>query len=106
MTSVKRVINHPKHLSKTCAVLLGASAKNKGVQPLLDAIINYLPSPTEGNPVKSVEDPKQVRKPVKNERLCAYIFKIIYDKEKGPLSYARVYSGTLHRSTALRNTTK
>ena len=44
--SVKKVICDPKHLSKVCAVMLGASVRNRGVQSLLDGIIRYLPSPT------------------------------------------------------------
>jgi elongation factor G len=44
--SIKKVICDPKHLSKVCAVMLGASVRNRGVQSLLDGIISYLPSPT------------------------------------------------------------
>jgi elongation factor G len=85
---------------------LGASVKNRGVQPLLDGIVSYLPSPTEKKPIKCFENPKLLRRPIKQESFCGYIFKIIHDKEKGPLSYVRVYSGILNKTIGIKNSTK
>lgn len=79
-SAVKRTICNPKHLSKVCAVMLGASVKNKGVQSLLDGIISYLPSPTERPAIRCHENPKLERRPVKTDSFCGYIFKIIHDK--------------------------
>lgn len=58
---------------------MGSSFKNKGVQPLLDAIVDYLPSPTERPSVVSTIDSEVIRKPIKGERFSAYCFKVICD---------------------------
>jgi elongation factor G len=81
-------------------VLCGASFKNKGVQPLLDAIIDLLPSPLEVKPVEGI-DPKrpdaqaQIRKASVDEPLSALAFKIQIDPFVGTLTYVRIYSGQL-----------
>ena len=79
--------------NKVCPIFIGAAYKNKGVQSLLDAVVDYLPSPTERMPVVSKTDESVIRKPIKNERFSAYTFKVIYDRELGPLAYTRIYSG-------------
>ena len=61
-------------------MFLGASYRNKGVQPLLDAVVDYLPSPTEKPAISNSLDPSVVRKPVKGERFLGYSFKTICDK--------------------------
>lgn len=53
-----------------------------------------------------IENPNDHRKPLKDEKFCGYVFKNIYDTEKGPLSYVRVYSGTLSKTTPILNSTK
>lgn len=68
---------------------MGSSLKNRGIQPLMDAVIHYLPSPLERDPVKCVEKPSISRKPNPNEKLSAYVYKVINDPQKGALTYVR-----------------
>jgi elongation factor G len=89
-------------------VLLGSAFKNKGVQPLLDAVIDYLPSPLDVPPVKGV-DPKteqeEQRMPSPEEPFSALAFKVMSDPYVGKLTYFRVYSGTLKAGDRVLNTT-
>ena len=79
-------------------VLLGSAFKNKGVQPLLDAVIDYLPSPLDVPPVQGV-DPRTenelVRHPELDEPFSALVFKVMSDPYVGKLTYFRVYSGQI-----------
>lgn len=59
------MLNTPSVYNKIAPLFLGAAFKNKGVQPLLDAVIDYLPSPTERPPVVSSIDPTSIRRPIK-----------------------------------------
>jgi elongation factor G len=90
-------------------VLCGAAFKNKGVQPLLDALVAFLPSPLDVLPVQG-EDPKtgeQIeRKPDDNEPFCALAFKIMSDPHVGRLTYIRVYSGKVRSGGHLYNSTR
>ena len=90
-------------------VLCGAAFKNKGVQPLLDAIVDYLPSPADLPPVEGFqpgnEDEILERKPSDNEPFAALAFKIMSDPYVGKLTYFRVYSGTADKGGAVTNTT-
>ncbi len=87
-------------------VLCGASFKNKGVQPLLDAVIDYLPSPLDVPPVEGV-DPKSGEPVVRNaddsEPFAALAFKIMADPFVGKLTFFRVYSGTLEAGGRVLN---
>jgi elongation factor G len=89
-------------------VLLGSAFKNKGVQPLLDAVIDYLPSPLDVPAVKGI-DPKTeeeaVRKPSVEEPFSALAFKVMSDPYVGKLTYFRVYSGLLKAGDRVLNTT-
>jgi elongation factor G len=90
-------------------VLCGASFKNKGVQPLLDAVINYLPSPLDIPPVKGLNPEThqtEERKAADDEPFAALAFKIMNDQHVGQLVFLRVYSGTLAAGSAVYNTTK
>jgi len=91
-------------------VLCGASFRNRGVQPLLDAVVNYLPSPLDVPPVEgaSVEDPslKIIRKPDEKEALSALAFKIMNDPFVGQLAFVRVYSGQIEKGVAVSNSSK
>jgi elongation factor G len=81
-------------------VLNGSAFKNKGVQPLLDAIVWYLPSPTDLPPIQGTNlkgDETLERKPADAEPFAALAFKIMTDPHVGRLTYFRVYSGTLER---------
>jgi elongation factor G len=90
-------------------VLCGSAFKNKGVQPLLDAVIDYLPSPTEVPPIKGIvvdSDEEIVRKSSDSEPLAALAFKVMNDPFVGSLTFVRVYSGVLESGTSLMNTVK
>jgi len=89
-------------------VLIGSSLKNKGVQPLLDAICYYLPCPTEVPAVQGIDlkTGKEIeRKAADSEPFSALAFKIATDPYVGALTYFRVYSGNLKRGVYLLNTT-
>ena len=73
------MMNDPAIFEKVTLMFLGASFKNKGVQPLLDAIVDYLPSPTEKPPVVNSLEPSVMRKPIKAERFLGYSFKTLCD---------------------------
>ena len=92
-------------------VLCGSSFKNKGVQPLLDAVIDFLPSPLDVPAVTGLERDKQ-GKEVEGKRLCdvkepfsALAFKVMTDPHVGKLTYFRVYSGTLKAGDQVLNST-
>ncbi len=94
---------------KITPVLCGSAFKNKGVQLLLDAIVDYLPSPLDIPPVKGI-DPKTgeeiSRRPADEEPFSALAFKIMTDPFVGQLTYVRVYSGILTAGTYVYNSTK
>ena len=91
-------------------VLCGSAFKNKGVQPMLDAIVDYLPSPVDIPPVKGHEvgDEEQVvlRKADPSEPFAALAFKIMSDQHLGKLTYIRIYSGTLESGSNVFNPAK
>jgi elongation factor G len=91
-------------------VLCGSAFKNKGVQPMLDAVVHYLPSPldvqaVEGHAVNN-EDEIIARKPSESEPFAALAFKIMSDPHLGKLTYIRIYSGVLETGTSVLNSTK
>ncbi len=90
-------------------VLCGAAFKNKGVRRLLDAIVDYLPSPVDLPPVIGAhreENDAIVRYPKDDSPLAALAFKVQADKHMGKLTYVRVYSGVLHVSDTVLNSTR
>ncbi len=90
-------------------VLCGSAFKNKGVQPLLDADVDYLPSPLDVPPVRGSDSKGAevlVRKPDDSEPFAALAFKIMSDPYVGKLTYFRVYSGTLSSGSSVANATK
>ncbi len=91
-------------------VLCGSAFKNKGVQPLLDAVVDYLPSPLDIPPVKgsAPNDPEKVleRKADDNEPFSALAFKIMNDPFVGSLTFCRIYSGTLKKGEQVLNSVK
>ncbi len=82
---------------KLVPVLCGSAFKNKGVQPLLDAVVHYLPSPVDVPPVEGTDKngAPLVRKPERREKLCGLVFKLQADPFVGNLAFIRVYSGEL-----------
>jgi len=90
-------------------VLCGAAFKNKGVRHLLDAIIDYLPSPIDLPPVIGTykeSNQELVRQPNEDAPLAALAFKIMSDKHMGKLTYVRIYSGTLRAGEVVYNSTR
>ncbi|MFE0803984.1 elongation factor G [Streptomyces sp. NPDC058812] len=91
-------------------VFCGTAFKNKGVQPLLDAVVRYLPTPLDVEAIEGhdVKDPEVVvkRKPSEDEPLAALAFKIMSDPHLGKLTFVRVYSGRLVSGTAVLNPVK
>ena len=90
-------------------VLLGSAFKNKGVQPLLDAVISYLPSPTDVPAIKGIKvdsEEKIERKSSDDEPFSALAFKIMNDSFVGSLTFIRIYSGVLEAGTSIMNTVK
>jgi elongation factor G len=96
--------------SAVTPVLCGTAFKNKGVQPMLDAIVDYLPSPLDVPSIKghSVRNPDEVveRHADPNEPFSALAFKIMSDPHLGKLTYIRIYSGTLETGTQVLNSIK
>jgi elongation factor G len=96
---------------KMTPVLCGSSFKNKGVQPLLDAVIDFLPSPLDvppvqgHEPVKGEDDREAVRQASDDEPFSALAFKIMADPYVGKLTYFRVYSGRLEAGSRVLNVT-
>ncbi|ASG20911.1 elongation factor G [Nitrospirillum viridazoti] len=89
-------------------VLCGSSYKNKGVQQLLDAVVAFLPSPTDVEAIKTVDpdgNPNGERKSSDDEPFAGLAFKVINDKY-GSLTFVRVYSGVVAKGTSLLNTTR
>ena len=90
-------------------VLCGTAFKNKGIQPLLDAVVAYMPSPLDVGSVKGI-DPKteapMERQPSDEEAFSALAFKILTDPFVGRLSFFRVYSGVLNKGSYVLNSTK
>jgi elongation factor G len=107
---LKQAIRKATLSTKLTPVLCGSSFKNKGVQPLLDAVLDYLPSPLDVPPVsgteliKGAEEAREVeRKPEDAEPFAALAFKIMADPYVGKLTYFRVYSGRLEAGSRILN---
>jgi len=89
-------------------ILCGSAFKNKGVQPLLDAVVDYLPSPADIPPTRGIDlktEEEIVRKPMDSEPLSMLAFKSM-DDQYGELTFCRLYSGTLAKSTGVLNSTR
>ena len=90
-------------------MLCGSAFKNKGVQTLLDAVVDYLPSPADRQAYKGIDmktgEPTE-RKPFDSEPLSMLAFKIMNFEHVGSITFCRIYSGTLQSGTALANTTR
>ncbi len=94
---------------KLVPIYAGTSLRNKGVQPLLDAVIDYLPSPADLKEVKGINpktDAEEIRQLVEDEALAGLSFKIQNDPHVGKLTYFRVYSGKLSAGSYIYNSSK
>ena len=107
---IKNLIRKGTIASKFVPVLCGSAFKNKGVQPMLDAVIDYLPSPVEVEAIKGVKynDPEQTvsRKSSDSEPFSALAFKIMNDPFVGSLTFMRVYSGKIEAGSSVLNSVK
>jgi elongation factor G len=107
--TLKTLIRKGLLARKFVPVLCGSAFKNKGVQPLLDAVVDYLPSPADRGGIKGI-DPKDSaeieRKPEDSEPVAVLAFKIMDDPFVGTITFCRIYSGTLSSGTGLINSTR
>ena len=107
---IKELIRKGTIQSKFVPVLCGSAFKNKGVQPMLDAVVDYLPSPIEVPAIKGVkydnEEEAITRKSSDNEPFAALAFKIMNDPFVGSLTFMRVYSGKVEAGSSVLNSVK
>jgi len=107
--TLKKCISKGTVAAKFVPVLCGSAFKNKGVQPLLDAVVDFLPSPLDIGAVKgeSVDGQKEMsRNPADDEPFCGLAFKIMTDPFVGSLTFVRVYSGVLNSGSYVLNSVK
>ena len=109
LAELKAALRKATIAGKIVPVLCGSSLKNKGVQPMLDAVIDFLPSPAEvlavngTNPDTGEVEPRSAND---DEPFCALVFKIVADPYVGRLAYFRVYSGVVEVGETMLNSTK
>ena len=106
---IKRGLRAATLSVKMIPVLCGSSFKNKGVQPLLDAIVDFLPAPTDVPPIKGINPAtgaEDIRPAGDDQPFSALAFKIMADPYVGKLTFFRVYSGTLTSGSYVYNSTK
>jgi elongation factor G len=109
VTEIKKALRSATIKNKLVPIYCGSSLRNKGVQPLLDAVVDYLPSPLDVESAKGI-NPKtkkeEVRKSDPKEPFSALAFKVQTDPHVGRLNYIRIYSGTLDSGSYVTNVTK
>ncbi|MGA2302669.1 MAG: elongation factor G [Acidimicrobiales bacterium] len=107
---LRRALRTATLAAEVVPVLCGSAFKNKGVQPMLDAVIDYLPSPLDLPPTQGTRPnhPEEIeeRKADDSEAFSALAFKVMTDPNVGKLTYIRVYSGTLTNGSTVTNSTK
>jgi elongation factor G len=106
---LKAAIRRATLADKINPVLTGSAFKNKGVQPMLDAVVDYLPSPLDVGSVHGTlqdGDTEAERRPDASEPLSALAFKVATDPHLGKLTFVRIYSGTLDNGAQVLNSTK
>jgi elongation factor G len=106
--TLKKLIRKAVNTGAFFPVLCGSAFKNKGVQPLLDAVVDYLPSPLDVPAIKGVDDKgnEVIRKADDKEPMALLAFKIMDDPFVGTITFCRIYSGTLTSGTGVINSTK
>ncbi|HVA68021.1 MAG TPA: elongation factor G [Candidatus Binataceae bacterium] len=104
---LRKVIRKATLAMEIVPVLMGSAFRNKGVQPMLDAVVAYLPSPADLPPVKgAVDDQIEERAPKDDAPFSALAFKIMTDPYIGTLTFVRVYSGSLQSGSSVLNSTR
>ncbi len=106
--TIKRLLRKAVITGAFFPVLCGSAFKNKGVQPLLDAVVDYLPSPVDVPPIKGIDprnDAEVVRSSTDDEPMAMLAFKIM-DDPYGVLTFARIYSGRLDKGSTVLNSTR
>ena len=106
---IKALIRQGTIAGEFVPILCGTAFKNKGVQPLLDAVVDYLPSPIDVPAIAGIDpktDEDTTRKSDDSEPLSLLAFKIMNDKFVGTLTFCRIYSGTLQKGSTLLNSVK
>ncbi|KAL9556931.1 hypothetical protein MBANPS3_001642 [Mucor bainieri] len=105
-SALKAAIRRVTVANKAVPVLCGAAFKNLGVQPLLNAVIDYLPSPLDRpSAMATYSSGKTAMIPLDDSHLCALAFKVVHDARRGPMVYVKVYSGKINTRMTLFNTT-
>src|SRR4051812_39736120 len=106
--TIKRLLRKAVITGAFYPVLCGSAFKNKGVQPLLDAVVDYLPSPLDVPPIVGIDEKENevVRKPDDKEPMALLAFKIMDDPFVGTVTFCRIYSGTLTAGSGVVNSTK
>src|SRR5690606_34765811 len=106
--TLKRLIRKAVLTGAFFPVLCGTAFKNKGVQPLLDAVVDYLPSPLDVPAIKGVDDKGNeiIRKADDSEPMSLLAFKIMDDPFVGTITFCRIYSGVLQSGTGVVNSTR
>ena len=99
--ALRAELRHQALEGRVVPALGGSALRNRGVQPLLDAVVAYLPSPIDRGPVESLEG-DSCRPPEKSAPLSALCFKVVHDRH-GSLAYVRVYSGVLREGDTVRS---
>jgi elongation factor G len=106
---LRAALRHGTIAGEINPILCGSAFKNKGVQPMLDAVVDYLPAPTDLPPVKGLDTKgiEELERPADDSApFSALAFKIMSDPHVGKLTYFRVYSGTLEAGSYVYNSTK
>ena len=110
VATLKRMIRKAVLTGAFYPVLCGSAFKNKGVQPLLDAVVDYLPSPLDVPAIKGINPEKEgeeiIREPKDDAPMSLLAFKIMDDPFVGTITFCRIYSGTLTSGTGAINSTK
>ena len=106
--TLRRLIRKAVMTGAFFPVLAGSAFKNKGVQPLLDAVVDYLPSPVDVPPIKGIDNKgnEVVRRASDSEPLALLAFKIMDDPFVGTITFCRIYSGRLESGSGVINSTK
>jgi elongation factor G len=106
--TLKALIRKAVVTRKFVPVLCGSAFKNKGVQPLLDAVVDFLPSPLDRGAIKGIgpRGEELERRPNDSDPLAVIAFKIMDDPFVGTITFCRIYSGVLHSSMGVINSTK